>query len=168
MGDELTKEIYLPLTSTVVLKRKQEKLHVPLDFQNYLTVDALVDSGAFVSAISQKDFDNIKEKAPNNVLKVDDPPYFQIKVAYGLLAKPLGTAILKFKIGDKTLAEQFVVMKKLTEPKHGLHFMTNYSVVIDTANGLIHFPQLTMLVKTTSSETTTKPQLVITDNVLTI
>ena len=30
--DEQTNEVYLPLTSTVVLKRKQEILHVPLDF----------------------------------------------------------------------------------------------------------------------------------------
>ena len=50
--DERTNEVYLPLTSTVVLKRKQEMLYVPLDFENNLTVDALVDSGAFVSAIA--------------------------------------------------------------------------------------------------------------------
>ena len=31
---EQTKEVYLPLTSTVVLKRKQEMLYVPLDFEN--------------------------------------------------------------------------------------------------------------------------------------
>ena len=42
--DEQTNEIYLPLTSTVVLKRKQEMLYVPLDFENNLTIDALVDS----------------------------------------------------------------------------------------------------------------------------
>ena len=29
---EQTNEVYLPLTSTVVLKRKQEMLYVPLDF----------------------------------------------------------------------------------------------------------------------------------------
>ena len=50
--DEQTDEVYLPLTSTVVLKRKQEMLYVPLDFENNLRVDALVDSGAFVSAIT--------------------------------------------------------------------------------------------------------------------
>ena len=62
--DEPTKEIYLPLTSTVVLKRKQEMLYVPLVFENNLTVDALVDSGAFVGAIAQNDVDTIKQKAP--------------------------------------------------------------------------------------------------------
>ena len=49
--DEQTNEVYLPLTSTVVLKRKQEMLYVPLDFEKNLTTDALVDSEAFVSAI---------------------------------------------------------------------------------------------------------------------
>ena len=50
--DEQTNEVYLPLISTVVLKRKQELLYVPLDFENNLTLDVLVDSSAFVSAIA--------------------------------------------------------------------------------------------------------------------
>ena len=95
--DEQTNEVYLPLTSTVVLKRKQEMLYVPLDFENYLTVDALVDSGAFVSAIAQDDLDTIKQKAPNNFLEIDDPPNFQIQVANGQLEKSL-SATLKFEI----------------------------------------------------------------------
>ena len=102
--DEQTNEIYLPLTSTVVLKRKQEMLYVPLDFENNLTVDALVDSGAFVSAIAQDDLETIKQKAPNNILKIDDPPTFQIQVANGQLEKPLSTATLKFEIGDNSFA----------------------------------------------------------------
>ena len=44
--DENTNELYMPLSSTIVLKRKQEMLYVPLDFENGLTIDALVDSGA--------------------------------------------------------------------------------------------------------------------------
>ena len=166
--DEQTNEIYLPLTSTVVLKRKQEMLYVPLDFENNLTVDALVDSGAFVSAITQDDLATIKRKAPNNILKIDDPPNFQIQVAKGQLEKPLSTTTLKFEIGDNSFAEHFVVIKKLTRPIIELHFMRNISVVIDTTHGLIHFPHLTMQVKTASSETTTKPQPVITDEALTI
>ena len=46
--------------------------------------------------------------------------------------------------------------------------MRNNSVVIDTTHGLIHFPHIRMQVKTTSSETTTKPQPVINDETLTI
>ena len=166
--NEQTNELYLLLTSTVVLKRKQEMLYVPLDFENNLSVDALVDSRAFVSAIAQDDLETIKQKAPNNILKVDDPPNFQIQEANGQLEKPLSTATLKFEIGDNSFAEQFVVMKKLTGPIIGLHFMKNNSVAIDTTHGLIHFPHLMMQVKTSSSEPTTKPQPVITDEALTI
>ena len=166
--DEQTNELYLPLTSTVVLKRKQGMLSVPLDFENNLTVDALVDSGAFVSAIAQDDLETIKQKAPNNILKIDDPPNFQVQVASGQLEKPLSTATPKFEVGDNSFAEHFVVMKKLTGPIIGLHFMRNNSVVIDTTHGLIHFPHLTMQVKTASSETTVKPQPVIIDEDLTI
>ena len=140
MRDDQTNELYLPLTSTVVLKRKQEMLYVPLDFENNHTVDALVDSGAFVSAIAQDDLETIKQNASNNILKLDDPPNFQKQVAIGQLEKPLSTATLKFEIGDNSFAEHFVVMKKLTGPIIGLHFMRNNSVVIDTTHGLIHFP----------------------------
>ena len=62
--DEQANELYLPLTSTVVLKRKQEMLYVPLDFENNHTVDALVDSRAFVSAIALDDLQTIKQKIP--------------------------------------------------------------------------------------------------------
>ena len=166
--DEQTNEVYLPLTSTVELKRKQEMLYVSLNFENNLTVDALVDSEALVSAIAQDDLDTIKQKAPNNIRKIDDPPNFQIQVASGQLEKPLSTATLKFEIGDKSFADHFVVMKKLTGPISGLHFMRNNSVVIDTKHGLIRFPHLTMPVKTASSDTTTKPQPVIMDEALTV
>ena len=138
------------------------------DFENNLTVDALVDSGTFVSAIAQNDLDTITQKAPNNILKSDDPPNFQIKVANGRLEKPLSTATLRFEIGGNTVAEDFVLVKKLTGPIIGLHFMRNNSVVIDTTHGYINLPHLTMQVKTASYEITIKPQQVITDDALTM
>ena len=78
-------------------------LYVPPDFEYNLTVDALVDSGAFFSAIAQNDLDTIKQKAPNNIHKINDPPNFQIQIANGQLEKPLSTATLKIKIGDNIL-----------------------------------------------------------------
>ena len=114
MRDEQTNEVHLPLTSTVVLKRKQGMLYVPLDFEKNLMVDALVDSGAFVSAMAQNDLDTKKEEAPNNILKINDPPNFQIQVANGQLEKPLATTTLKFEIGDNTFPEHLVVIEKLT------------------------------------------------------
>ena len=164
--NEQTNEIYLPLTSTVVFKRKQKILYVPLE--NILTVDSLVNSAAFVSAIARGDLDTINQKAPNNILKIDDTPNFQIQVANGQLEKPLSTVTLKIEIGHNSFAEHFVVMKKLTRPIFGLHFMRKNSVLIGTTHGLKHFPHLTMKAKTASSETSTKPQPVITEETLTI
>ena len=166
--DENTNELYMPLSSTIVLKRKKEMFYVPLDFENGLTIDAFVDSGAYVSAIAQKELDRIQQEAPSNILKIDDPPNFQIQVANGQLEKPTATATLKFDFGDHTFAEHFVVMKNLTGPIIGLHFMKYNSVVIDTTQGLIHFPHLTMQVKSALSQASAKPQPVLIYNSITI
>ena len=168
LRDENTNELYMPLSSTIVLKPKKEMLYVPLDFENGLTIDALVDSGAYVSAIAQKELDRIQQQAPSNILKTDDPPNFQIQVANGHLEKPTATATLKFDIGDHIFAEHFVVMKNLTGPFIGLHFMKHNSVVIDTTHGLIHFPHLTMQIKSALSQASAKPQLVLIYDSLTI
>ena len=166
--DENTNELYMPLSSTTVLKRKKGMLYVPLDFENGLTIDALVDLGIYVSAIAQKELDRIQQQAPSNILKIDEPPNFQIQVANGQIEKPTATATLKFDIGDHIFAEHFVVMKNLTGPIIGLHFMKHNSVVIDTTHGLIHFPHLTMQVKSALSQASAKPQPVLIYDSITI
>ena len=60
------------------------------------------------------------------------------------------------------------MVKKLTGPLLGLHFMSHNSVVIDTTHGLILFPHLTMHFKNSSSGTTTKLQSMITEEALTL
>ena len=119
-----------------------------------------------MTAIAQKEVDRIKQQSPSNILKIDDPPNFRIQVANGQLEKPTATATLKFDIVDHTFAEHFVMMENLTGPIIGLHFMRHNSVVIDTTHGLIHFPHLTMQVKSALNQTSTEPQAVlIHDNV---
>ena len=166
--DDSTNELYMPLSSTIVLKRKKEMLYVPLDFANGLTIDALVDSGAYVSAIAQKELDRIKQQSPSNILKIDEPPNIQIQVANGQSEKPTATATIKFDIGDHIFAGHFVVMKNLRGPIIGLHFMRHNSVVIDTTHGLIHFPHLTMQVKSALSQTSVKPQAALIHENITI
>ena len=168
MRDDSTNELHMPLSSTIFLKRKKERLYVPLDFKNGLTIDALVDSGAHVSVIAQKELDRIKQQSLSNVLKIDDAPNFQIQVANGQLEKPTARTTLKFDIGDHTFAEHFVVMENLTGSIIGLHFMRHNSVVIDTTHGLIHFPHLTIQVKSALNQTSTKPQAVLIHDNITI
>ena len=128
--DDITIAVYKPLSSTIVLKRKKEKLHVPLDLKNGLTIDdALIDSGAYVSARAQK-LHPVSSKSMTLLI-------------YGQLEKPIATATLKFDVRDHTFAEDFVVMRILTGPIIRLHFMRHNSVVIDTTHALIRFPHLT-------------------------
>ena len=125
-------------------------------------------AGAFVSAITWNDLETIKGKAPNIILKIDDPPNFQIKVANGQIEKPLATTTIKFELGDNIFVEHFVLVSQITRPKIRLHFLKNNSVVIDTTQGLMHFPHLILQVKTASSKTTTNSQPVMTDDALTV
>ena len=90
MRDDITSELYMPLSFTNVIKRKKKMVYVPLDFENGWTIDALVDSGAYVTAIAQKDLDRIKQQGPSDILKIKEPPNFQIQVAYSQLGKPIG------------------------------------------------------------------------------
>ena len=166
--DDITNEPYMPLSSTIVLKRKKEMLYVPLDFENGLTIDVFVDSGAYVSAIAPKELDRIKQESPSNILKIDDPPSFQIQVSNGQLEKPIATATLKFDIGDHIFAEHVVVMEKLTGLNIGLHFMRHNNVVIDTTHCPIHFPHLTMQVKCALSQTSAKSQPVLIHHNITV
>ena len=109
----------------------------------------------------------MKQKAPNNIFKIDGPFNFRIQVPNGQLKKPLAATTLKFDIGDITFAEHFVVMKNRTGPIIGLHLMRNNSVIINTTHGFIHFPHLTIQFKITS-KMSAKPQVVLTDGTVTI
>ena len=139
---------------------------MPLDFENGLTIDAVVNSGAYASVIAQNELDRIKQQALANIFRIDNPPTFQIEIANGRLEKPLAAVTLRFDIRNNTSAELFVVMKNLTGPITGLQFMRNNSVVIDTTHGLIHFPHLTMQNKSAAIETNNKPQSVLSDHTL--
>ena len=161
MRDDITNELYMPLSSTIVLKRKKEMLYVSLEFGNGLTLDAFVHSGAYVSAIAEKELDRKKQQAPSNILKIDDPPSFQIQKANGQLEKLIATTTPKFDIGDHIHTEHSVVMKNLTGPIEGLHFMRHNNVVIATTHTLIHFPHLIMQGKSASSGTSAKPLAVL-------
>ena len=93
--DDNSNELYKQLSSTRVLRRQKEMLYVPLIFEKSLTIDALVDCGALVSAIARSHFEKIKQQARTNFFKNDDSPNYQIKMAKGPLGKPITTTTLK-------------------------------------------------------------------------
>ena len=49
---------------------------------------------------------------------------------------------MKFKIGDYTFEESFIIMTKTSYPIIGLAFLRKHSAILDTAQGTIDFPQI--------------------------
>ena len=92
----------------------------------------------------------------------------QRQVANSQLEKSIETATTKFDIGDHIFAENLVVIKNLTGPIIGLHFMRHNSVVIDLTLCLIQFPHLKMQVKTAFSGTSAKNQAVLIHDSITV
>ena len=139
-----------------------------MGFKYGFTIDAVVDSGAYVSAIAQKKIDRNKQQAPSNILQIDEPPNSQMQIANGQLEKPIATVTVNFDSGHDIFAEHFVKMKNLMGPFIVLHLMRYNSVVIDTTHGLIHFPHLKMQTKSASSQANAKPQAILIHDSITI
>ena len=87
-------------------------------------------------------------------------------MANGQLEKLPAAVALKFDIGDHTFAEHSVVMKNLTGPIMGLHFMRHKIVLIDLTHGLVDLLLLTMQIKSAKNEVSVQPQAVIFDDTL--
>ena len=59
---------YIPLHSTVVLKKRRRMLYLPLEVGE-ITMDGLVDSGAFIKAMSWSDYNAIQMNSDSCILK---------------------------------------------------------------------------------------------------
>ena len=105
--------------------------------------------------------------APPEFSKSKNFQKIQIQAANGQLEKPLAAVTFEFDFGDHTIAEHFVIKKNFTWPFRGLHFMRHNGVVTGTTHGLIHCQHLTIKVKSAATETSAKPQSILTSDTLT-
>ena len=87
---------------------------MPHGFKSGLTIDALLNSEAYVSAIAEAELDRKKHYSPTNDFKSEHPTKLEIQVANGQLGKPIATTTSEFDIGDHSIAKHFVVMTSLT------------------------------------------------------
>ena len=104
-------DTYIPLHSTIVLKNGRRMLYLPLEFGE-LTMGGLVDSGAFINAMSWSDFNAIKMNSDNCVIKEYPQPPFKIECANAQLEQPIATADIQFNIGTYTFTDTFVILSK--------------------------------------------------------
>ena len=109
---------YLPISTSLTLKRKRHMYYIPMDFKN-LTLDGLIDTGALTRAVSEQDLNKINKimLLSNEATKeTGRPPHLQIMVANGQLDVPICTVLLEFEVTDFILTENFITMKNL--PNH--------------------------------------------------
>ena len=53
---------FIPLMSAIALKKTKRMLFLPVEF-NTVKIDALVDSGAYINAISERDAEKLRQHA---------------------------------------------------------------------------------------------------------
>ena len=116
-------------------------LFLPVDF-SAIKIDALVGSGACINAISERDGERHRQNANHCIINKATPPPFKVQFANAELEQPLATYTLRFKIGDYTFEETFIVMNQTTFPIIGLAFLRKHAAIIDTAQGTIDFPKI--------------------------
>ena len=99
----------VPLSTNIYLKCRRRMLYFPMDFGE-LTIDGLIDTGAFSSAIPETDIRKTRLLYPQSVIRESPPPSVQILVASGQLETPKSTIDLKFENGDIEFHEYSIVM----------------------------------------------------------
>ena len=121
-------------------------------------MDGLVDSGAFINAMSWSDYNAIKMNSDNCVIKEYPQPPFKIECANAQLEQPIATADIQLNIGTYTFTDTFVILSMTSFPIIGLNFMRNHQAVIDTANGTITFPHVEMTLAMTDEKRNCNPK----------
>ena len=120
--------------SAITLTKKSRMLLIPLEFKKKTKIDALADSGFDINVISEMDIDKIQKESNASIIGKAPPPPFKIQYCNTELEKALATYTMKFKIGDYTFEEIFIIMTKTSSPIIGLAFLRKHSAILDTAH----------------------------------
>ena len=109
-------EMYIPLHSTIPLKKRRRMPYLPLEFGK-LTMNRLVDAGAFINTMSWSDYNLIKKNSDCCVTKEYPQTPFKIECANAQLEQPIATADIQFNIGTCTFTDTFVILSTTSFPK---------------------------------------------------
>ena len=105
---ELDGDMYIPLHSTIQLKKRRRMLYLPLEFGE-ITMIGLVDSRAFIIAMSWSVYNLSKMNSDNCVIEEFPQPPFKIECANAQLEQPIATADIQFNNGTYTFTDTFVI-----------------------------------------------------------
>ena len=114
-----------------------------------LTIDSLIDTGVFSSAILEMDYKNLCLPSPQSVIRKSPPPNIQIMLSNVQLEPHKNTIELKFEVDDIEFHEIFIVMENRTGPIMGLLFLQRNHTVLEMRQGFLYFSCFSMQLKST-------------------
>ena len=114
------------LSQTLQLDRKNH-MYIPLTF-NKIECQGLLDTGAVQSAMSEAELAKI----------------FKIQIANGSVVPIRKQVLLRFDIAGTNYEETFMILPQMSSGLIGITFFTNYSVIIDVVNYLIHLQEISL------------------------
>ena len=106
---------------------------------------ALIDTGAFCSAMSLSAFDNIIISNPSIFFKKFAPPKYKVSVASRAEVEVLFQVDLKFQLVNKNILDRFLISPDMNDILLGLPFLDKNNVVVDCKRRLLCFPDFTFL-----------------------
>ena len=131
------------LSATLQLNRKDKMPYVPLQFREYENF-GLLDTGAIQSALSEAELRRILSAHPAALLQELPAPEFKVQIANGSIVPVRKQVLLRFFVGGKVFEETFMVLPTMGNVLIGMSFFKKYSVILDLANNIGRFPDITL------------------------
>ena len=132
-----------PLSNTLHLDKKDRMLYVPMQFRDYENF-GLLDTGAVQSAMSEAELHRVLQAHPSALLEELPAPDFKVQIANGHIVPIRKQVLLRFFIAGKIFEETFMILPTMGNILIGMSFFKKYSVVLDTANHIVKFPDITL------------------------
>ena len=121
-------------------------MYIPLTF-NTIECQGLLDTGAVKSAMSEAELAKILQASPKALVKELPAPNFKIQIANGSVVPIRKQVLLRFDIAGTSYEETFIILPQMSTILIGMTFFTNYEVMIDIVNYLIHLPEMSLQLK---------------------
>ena len=126
------------------LQYKRTLYYVPI-VAGHVKLDALVDTGAFSSAISLQEFGKLQEQ--KNVKVVFDVKKItneSVRVANGTVVSIKFRANIQLKFAGQTFVEEFMILEKMNSVILGAPFFEKNNITIDLVNKRLNCPDFTL------------------------
>ena len=113
---------------------------------------ALIDTGAFCSAMSQSTFDDIINLNPSMFFQKHDPPKYKVSVTSRAKVEVLFQVDLKFQLGNKNFLDRFLILPDMNDILLGLPFLDKNNVVVDCKRCLLRSPDFFFFIHSLSKK----------------